>query len=58
MLEGTIAGVSIAESLGCLNDELKIKREEAFNNLNELRNGPFGVKIKTGIKRIEENHVI
>jgi len=58
MLEGTIAGISIAESLDCLDNDLELKREEANHNLFELRNGPFGNKINAGINRIEANDVI
>ena len=54
MLEGTIAAVSVSESLNCASKKLLELREKAFKKLFDLRNGPTGEKILSGIKKLEE----
>ena len=54
MLEGTIAAASASESLSCANAELLELRDNAFKKLFDLRNGPTGEKILSGIKKLEE----
>lgn len=54
ILEGTITGVSVAESLNYGDAELLKMREIAINKLHEFRNCPTGKKILTGIRKLEE----
>jgi sarcosine oxidase subunit alpha len=54
MLEGTIAGISVAESLGYADGELLKSRDNAQANLFELRNCSTGEKVLSGIKKLEE----
>jgi len=52
MLEGTIAGLSAADSLGYGENIEKIK-EEYIKGLEDLRAGPMGEKIRLGLKQLE-----
>ena len=54
MLEGTIAGISTAESLGYADIKLLEMREIASKTLFEFRNGPTGEKILSGIRKLKE----
>ncbi|MDD5689319.1 MAG: FAD-dependent oxidoreductase, partial [Caldisericia bacterium] len=54
MLEGTIAAVSVSESLNFASQKLLELRDNAFKKLFDLRNGPTGEKILSGIKKLEE----
>lgn len=54
MLEGTIAGISSVESLGYANNELLKLRDDTLLRLYELRSGPTGQKILSGINKLEE----
>ena len=53
MVEGRIAGYSAAMSLGYLENGEKM-RGEAEIELDELRAGPMGERIRAGIKKVEE----
>lgn len=50
MMEGRIAGLAAAESLGCQSAELKAQQQDAWEELSSLRAGPVGEKIRTGIQ--------
>ncbi|AFQ44975.1 NAD(P)/FAD-dependent oxidoreductase [Desulfosporosinus meridiei] len=52
MVEGRLAGVSAAYSLGYGNDAAPKLQEEALAELNELRSGPAGHKTMTGIMKL------
>jgi sarcosine oxidase subunit alpha len=53
MVEGRLAGLSAAKSLGYDKDgryeELK---EDCLKQLNDLRSGPVGEKIRQGLKKL------
>jgi sarcosine oxidase subunit alpha len=53
MLEGMIAGISAAKNLGVHTSELNQKFEEAMTYLNEIRSGPLGEKIRSGLSKVE-----
>lgn len=53
MVEGRIAGYSAAMSLG-YSEGAKELQEAAMQELDELRAGPMGERIRAGLKKIEE----
>lgn len=57
MLEGTIAGISVAESLGHGSEEFKKEKEEANRFLISMRAGAIGEKIRYGLSKVEVDHV-
>jgi len=54
MVEGRLAGYSAALSLGYGRDKAPKLREEAILELNQLRAGPLGERIRSGIKKVEQ----
>lgn len=50
MVEGKLAGVSAARKLGYTNGKAEEVYANAMNQLNELRSGPVGEKIRAGLK--------
>lgn len=52
MVEGKLAGISAAASLGYGRDIAHAKQEEAKAELNDLRSGPMGEKIRCGIDKV------
>lgn len=57
MLEGMIAGVSIAEDLGVATSSHKSIKEESAQFLQAMRSGPIGDKIRSGLRKVEDSHV-
>lgn len=55
MVEGKIAGFSAAASLGHSPEEAATRREEAMEELRQLRSGPTGGKINAGIAKVKED---
>jgi len=53
MVEGRLAGISAALSLGYGLDTAPRLREYAMAELNELRAGPSGDRIRRGIEKAE-----
>lgn len=53
MLEGVIAGLGAAKNLGLHSDELKHQFDQAMTYLNEIRSGPLGEKIRSGLSKVE-----
>jgi sarcosine oxidase subunit alpha len=53
MLEGTIAGISVAESLGFASDNFTKKKKEANQFLEAMRSGAIGDKIRAGLQKVE-----
>ena len=51
MVEGRLAGYSAAMSLGLGRGQVESLISEALNELDELREGPVGEKIKKGIEK-------
>lgn len=49
MVEGKLAGLNAANSLGFINESFGALRQEASKQLAELRSGPAGEKIRSGI---------
>ncbi|WP_280515805.1 NAD(P)/FAD-dependent oxidoreductase [Cuneatibacter sp. NSJ-177] len=54
MVEGRLAGCSAAASLGYSPQEAKIMLQAAREELNELRSGPTGSKIRAGLQKMSE----
>jgi sarcosine oxidase subunit alpha len=54
MVEGRLAGCSAALSLGYGRDRATQLQEEAVEELKQLRAGPLGERIRTGIKKVEQ----
>ncbi len=52
MVEGYLAGLSAARYLGHESYDINIKREDYLNQLNALRSGPVGGKVRAGILQI------
>ncbi len=52
MIEGKIAGLSAAQSLGYNPEECQRLKEIAFRELEEFRSGPVGERIKRGIEKL------
>lgn len=50
MVEGKLAGLTAAADLGYSNDRFAELRQEALNQLAQLRSGPAGEKIRSGLK--------
>jgi len=57
MLEGTIAGISVAESLGYSNLDLVKQKKSANQFLEAMRSGSIGEKIRAGLQKVEVFHV-
>jgi len=53
MVEGKLAGYAAAESLGYGSDRAAALKEKARSELDELRAGPMGAKIRQGIETME-----
>ncbi len=51
MVEGRLAGYSVAMSLGLGGDKVEELIREALYELDELREGPVGLKIRKGIEK-------
>jgi sarcosine oxidase subunit alpha len=54
MVEGRLAGYSAALSLGYGKDTAPKLQAEAVAELDELRAGPLGAKIREGVGKIEK----
>jgi len=53
MVEGRLAGINAAVSLGYMHNEAKKLRKDAMEDLNELRSGEMGKHIRTGVDKME-----
>ena len=57
MMEGRLAGLDAAEKLRGSSDEIQRLKKSVRKNLEELRSGPFGEKIRIGEKKLfQEMH--
>ena len=54
MVEGRLAGYSAAMSLGYGKEKAAKLQEEALAELTELRAGPMGARIRTGLEKVEK----
>jgi sarcosine oxidase subunit alpha len=52
MLEGRLAGLDVVEKLNGPTEEIKELKTRVKKDLKELREGPFGEKIRTGEKKL------
>lgn len=52
MVEGRLAGCSAAASLGYSSKEAEAMRQAARQDLEELRSGPTGAKIRAGLEKM------
>lgn len=51
MVEGSLAGLCAAKSLGYHNGRFKELRQEAINHLKTLRSGPISQGIRRGLEQ-------
>ena len=58
MVEGRLAGISAAKSLGHGGDRADALQEEAMDELKELRAGPMGESIRAGIEKMHNSECI
>lgn len=56
MVEGHLAGLEAAASLGFKSPDYGHEREDCLLQLKQLRSGPTGEKIRLGLSRAEELH--
>ncbi|MFC1501863.1 FAD-dependent oxidoreductase [bacterium] len=54
MLEGRLAGLDAVEKLRGSSAEISKLKKHVLENLNELREGPFGEKIRQGEEKMKE----
>ena len=54
MVEGKLAGYAAAESLGYAQERAEALKQEAKEELSELRSGPSGGKIRAGLEKVEQ----
>jgi len=54
ILEGEMAGLAVAKDLGFGGKELEDELKDVDKKLQDLRRGPVGEKIRSGIKMLEE----
>jgi len=52
MVEGYLAGLSAANHLGHTSYDFNQKRDDYINQINSLRSGPVGEKIRAGISKL------
>jgi sarcosine oxidase subunit alpha len=52
MMEGRIAGLAAAESLGYGSEQLNVEKKDALEQLHSLRSGPVGEKIRSGMHNL------
>jgi len=57
MLEGRLAGLDAVEKLKGTSNEIRKLKEHVLESLNELREGPFGEKIRQGEEKMKEEVV-
>jgi len=53
IMEGRIAGIHAAVTLGYGGEDAKKELEEAVKDLEDFRAGPFGERIRQGLKKVE-----
>ncbi len=51
MMEGALAGLNAARALGYDSDDFAVKRSGVVKELESLRSGPVGQKIRTGLHK-------
>jgi sarcosine oxidase subunit alpha len=51
MVEGRLAGLCAAKSLGFTKEEYAYLKNDCLKQLEELRSGPVGEKIRIGIEK-------
>lgn len=52
MVEGRLAGLCAAKSLGYSTEDFEVNRSEALEQLNSLRSGPVGVRTLRGLEKV------
>jgi sarcosine oxidase subunit alpha len=59
MVEGRLAGLEAAASLGFMTDQTPAERQDCLDQLEPLRAGPAGDKIRSGLLKalIDDNHL-
>ncbi|MBI9009233.1 MAG: FAD-dependent oxidoreductase [Tenericutes bacterium] len=55
MVEGKLAGLLASKSLGFIHPEFELLEKNLVEQLNNLRQGPCGVKIRLGLEKAEVN---
>lgn len=56
MVEGHLAGLEAAASMGFRSPDYDHERKDCLEQLRQLRSGPQGEKIRVGLSRAEEQH--
>ncbi|OQX93280.1 MAG: pyridine nucleotide-disulfide oxidoreductase [Tenericutes bacterium 4572_104] len=56
MIEGKIAGLMASKALNKPHKDFEELKEKYFEQLNNLRQGPFGKKIRLGLKKVGEGN--
>ena len=54
MLEGRLAGLDVVEKLKGRSEEISELKQKVKRSLKELRDGPFGEKIRVGEEKLAE----
>lgn len=52
MVEGHLAGLEAAASLGCMTDLYEAEKDDCLGQLQALRSGPAGEKIRAGLSQV------
>ncbi|MCF6464521.1 NAD(P)/FAD-dependent oxidoreductase [Clostridium sp. Cult2] len=52
MVEGRLAGLCAANSLGYIKEDYELLKEDCIQQLDSLRSGPVGEKIRIGINKV------
>lgn len=52
MVEGQLAGLCAAKNLGFTSHDLEARRQDCMDQLNTLRSGPVGAKIRAGLEKL------
>lgn len=56
MLEGRLAGLAAAESLVGPSEQATLMKQTVLEGLEQLREGPFGAKTRTGIAQLKKEN--
>lgn len=52
MVEGQLAGLCAAKNLGYTSSDFEARKQDCINQLNDLRSGPTGIKIRKGLEKL------
>ncbi len=52
MVEGQLAGLCAAKNMGYTSPDFEARKQDCINQLNDLRSGPTGAKIRKGLEKL------